>query len=107
MKLKTKKIMDYSQISKKDKQFVDGFSRFVNGGMCSAKETGRALAADHRYLVNEKGKVMFYFMEALAADWRKGRYDQRNEWACRLAAVAMDALEAQGLYYKTLENEAY
>ena len=77
--------MDYSQISEKDKQFVDVFSRFVNGGMCSAKETGRALAAD----------------------WRKGRYDQRNEWACRLAAVAMDALEAQGLYYKTLENEAY
>ena len=50
---------------------------------------------------------MFYFMETLAADWRKGRYDQRNEWACRLAAAAMDALEAQGLYYPTLENEDY
>ena len=99
--------MDYSQISEKDKQFVDEFSRFVNGGMRSAEKTGRAMAADHRYLVNEKGKVMFYFMETLAADWRKGRYDQRNEWACRLTAAAMDALEAQGLYYPTLENEDY
>ena len=72
-------IMDYSQISEKDKQFVDEFSRFVNGGMRSAEKTGRAMAADHRYLVNEKGKVMFYFMETLAADWRKGRYDRRNE----------------------------
>lgn len=30
--------MDYSQISEKDKQFVDEFSRFVNGGMCSVKK---------------------------------------------------------------------
>lgn len=30
--------MDYSQISEKDKQFVDEFSRFVNGGMRSAEK---------------------------------------------------------------------
>lgn len=95
------------QISERDRQFADEFSMFVNGRMCSAKDVGMAMAADHRYLVNEKGKVMFHFMEALAADWRKGRYDQRNEWACRLAAAAMDALKAQGLYYPVFEEENY
>ena len=60
------------QISERDRQFADEFSMFVNGRMCSAKDVGMAMAADHRYLVNEKGKVMFHFMETLAADWRKG-----------------------------------
>lgn len=99
--------MDYNQISEKDRQFVDEFSRFVNGRMCSAKNVGQAMAADHRYLVNEKAKVMFYFMETLATDWRRGSYDERNERACRLAAVAMEALEAQGLYYPALDDGNY
>ena len=96
--------MDYGQ---QQTDFRERQTVFVNGRMCSAKDVGMAMAADHRYLVNEKGKVMFHFMETLAADWRKGRYDQRNEWACRLAAAAMDALEAQGLYYPVFEEENY
>lgn len=65
----------------------------------------QALADDHRYLVNEKAKLMFYFMEQLAENWHKGRYDQRNEWACRLAAEAIDHLAENDLYH--LPEEYY
>ena len=41
---------------------------------------------------------MFSFMEQLAENWHKGRYDRRNEWACRLAAEAIDHLTENGLY---------
>ena len=48
---------------------------------------------------------MFCFMEQLAENWHKGRYDQRNEWACRLAAEAIDHLSENDLYY--LPEEYY
>ena len=73
-------------LSEKEQAFVEGFSRFVNGQMGAAAKVGDALANDHRYLVNEKGKVVFAFLERLADDYQKGRYDQRNELVCRLAA---------------------
>ena len=76
--------MEYNnQLSENDKRFADEFSNYVNGKMASPRKVGKALADDHRYLVNEKAKLMFYFMEQLAENWHKGRYDQRNEWACR------------------------
>lgn len=77
-------------LSEKEQAFVEGFSRFVNGQMGSAAKVGDALANDHRYLVNEKGKVVFAFLERLADDYQKGRYDQRNEWVCRLAAETIE-----------------
>ena len=80
--------MEYNnQLSENDKRFADEFSNYVNGKMASPRKVGKALADDHRYLVNEKAKLMFYFMEQLAENWHKGRYDQRNEWACRLATT--------------------
>ena len=73
--------MEYNnQLSENDKRFADEFSNYVNGKMASPRKVGKALADDHRYLVNEKAKLMFYFMEQLAENWHKGRYDQRNEW---------------------------
>lgn len=50
-------------ISDNDKLFADEFSRFVNGKMGSAAKTGREWANDHRFLVNEKFKVVMAFME--------------------------------------------
>lgn len=50
-------------ISENDKQFADEFSRFVNGKMGSAAKTGKEWANDHRFLVNEKFKVVMAFME--------------------------------------------
>lgn len=73
----------------------DGFSPKV----------GNALADDHRYLINEKGKVVFAFLERLANDYQKGRYDQRDEWVCRLAAETIEHLEENGMYDSTLNND--
>lgn len=95
---------DY-QLSENDRRFADEFSAFVNGKMGSSQKVGRALAVDHRYLVNQKAKVMFCFMEQLAENWHRGKYDLRNEWACRLAAEAIDHLAESGLYY--LPKEYY
>lgn len=69
--------MEYNnQLSENDKRFADEFSNYVNGKMASPRKVGKALADDHRYLVNEKAKLMFYFIEQLAENWHKGRYDQ-------------------------------
>lgn len=95
----------YNELNEKDRQFAETFSEFVNGKMSSPRKTGKELAKDHRYLVNEKAKLMFSFMEQLAEDWHRGRYDQRNEWACRLAAEAIDHLAEQKLYH--LPDEYY
>ncbi len=91
--------MDMNHMSDKDLEFVKTFSRFVNGAMFSARKTGAELANDHRYLVNEKFKVMMGFMEQLAKDYKNGHYDPRNEWACKLASTAIDSLVKNELYY--------
>lgn len=96
--------MEYNQqMTESDKRFADEFSTYVNGKMASPRKVGKALADDHRYLVNEKAKLMFYFMEQLADNWHKGRYDQRNEWSCRLAAEAIDHLAENDLYHLPVE----
>ena len=53
----------------------------------------------------KKGKVVFAFLERLADDYQKGRYDQRNEWVCRLAAETIEHLVENGMYYRTLNND--
>ena len=91
--------MEYNhQLTENDRHFVEDFSEYVNGKMASPRNVGKALADDHRYLVNEKAKLMFFFMEQLAENWHRGKYDQRNEWACRLAAEAIDHLAENGLF---------
>lgn len=91
-----------SIISENDKQFADEFSRFVNGKMRSAKKTGIELANDHRYLVQEKFKVAMYFIEQLADNYKKGYYDPRDEWACKLAAATIEHLSEKELYFPTI-----
>ena len=50
--------MEYNnQLSENDKRFADEFSNYVNGKMASPRKVGKALADDHRYLVNEKAKL--------------------------------------------------
>ena len=56
--------IDFMKIAEGDKEFVRDFENFVNG------------------------KVMLGHMKGLAHNYRKGRYDDRNEWASRLAAEA-------------------
>lgn len=73
------------ELTENEKTFVKQFSDFVNGKMCSAERVGRELAKDHRYLVNQKAKIIMYFLMQLAKDYEEGHYDERNKWACRFA----------------------
>lgn len=96
--------MIQNKISEKDKNFTELFSAFVNGKMTSPLNVGIELTHDHRYLIGEKAKIAFAFMEQLAVDYHRGYYDERNEWACRLSAAAIDHLVETNLYYPNIEN---
>ena len=70
--------MELHRLSENEQAFVECFSRFVNGQMGSAAKVGNALADDHRYLINEKGKVVFAFKKVVmtsvtsgCADWQQ------------------------------------
>ena len=43
-------------------------------------ERDKKFANDHRFLENEKFKVMMAFMEQLAVNYQKVHYDPHNEW---------------------------
>lgn len=96
--------MDYQEftgvtISAQDKAFAQEFANFVNGRMCSAENTGRELTRAHRYLQQQMFKVFIGFMRQLAYNYQKGTYDDRNEWASRLALEAYTRLIESDLIY--------
>ena len=80
------------KIADSDKAFVTEFENFVNGKVSSTERTGMAMTTMHRYLQQQAFKVMLGYMKALAHNYRKGRYDERNEWASRLADEAYSHL---------------
>ena len=96
--------MDYQElsgvtISEQDKAFAQEFANFVNGRMCSAENTGRELTGAHRYLQQQMFKVFIGFMRQLAYNYQNGYYDDRNEWASRLASEAYTHLIESDLIY--------
>lgn len=96
--------MDYKNfsgetISEQNKFFAQEFTNFVNGRMCSVDRTGKELTRAHRYLQQQMFRVFIGFMRQLAFNYQKGSYDQRNEWAYRLAATAYDRLTKENLIY--------
>lgn len=80
-------------------QFVKTESDFINGGLSHVKEVAKAMAQDHRYLVGQKAQLYIEFLKQLAIYYRKGRYDPRNEWACKCANIAINALIESGELY--------
>lgn len=60
---------------------------------------GKELTGTHRYLQQQMFKVFIGFMRQLAFNYQKGSYEQRNEWASRLAATAYDRLTEENLIY--------
>lgn len=90
--------IDYMQIAEGDKAFVAKFENFVNGNVSSTEKTGTTM---HRYLQQQAFKVFLGYMKALAHNYQKGRYDDRNEWASRLANEAYGHLVEADLIYDT------
>ncbi len=91
--------IDFMTVAEGDKAFVREFENFVNGKVSSTEKTGMAMTAMHRYLQQQAFKVFLGYMKALAHNYRKGHYDDRNEWASRLAAEAYGHLIENDLIY--------
>lgn len=91
--------IDFIGIADSDKAFVTEFENFVNGKVNSTEKTGMAMTAMHRYLQQQAFKVFLGYMKALAHNYHQGRYDERNEWASRLADEAYSHLIDNDLIY--------
>lgn len=72
-------------------------SQTVNSSRFDAKRCGEAMACDHRTLIQSKARLITEFLRVLAQHNDEGRYDLRNEGACRAARVMIDALDAAGI----------
>jgi hypothetical protein len=97
-----------NKLYEREVEFVETESSFINGKLSHVKEVAQAMAQDHRYLVQERFKLMLEYFKELAKAERKGRYDPRNEWACKCARIAIDALiESEELYIPWDEREDF
>lgn len=88
-----------NEMTEREQEFVRSESNFINGGLSHTKEVAQAMAQDHRYLVQERFKLTLEYWKQLAKNYRKGWYDPRNEWACKCASIAINALIESGELY--------
>lgn len=82
-------------------------SDLVNVTTFSPMETGVELTTDHRYLVQQEFKMFLHFIGQLSRNYDKGRYDDRNEYACKCSKVMIEALEKAELYERKFWEEKY
>ena len=85
-------------MEKRTEKFVKATEDFVNVYGAEKLEAARGLAAMHRYLVNSFFGVVLRFLGILAKNYENGQYDGRNEMACRLSKMMIDALKEKGEY---------
>ena len=96
------------QLTEHEQEFVDAETRFINGWLYHKKAVAEAMAQDHRYLLGQKTELYIEFLKAMSKYERKGLYDARDEWACKAARVAVDALvKAELLYIPYDEREEF
>jgi len=76
---------------------ADLMSQTVNSSRFDPKRCAEAMACDHRTLIQSKARLTIEFLSVLARHYDEGRYDLRNEGACRAARVMVDALDAAGV----------
>lgn len=88
-----------NRISENDQNFADAFDEFVNGKMSSPSKVAAAMGEKHRYCQNEMWKVCRAYMKELAYAYVNGRYDARNEQACKEAVAAYGELTMREIVY--------
>ena len=76
-----------------DENFGRVFEDFVNGRMSDARSVAERMSKSHRYLVQQMFSVCYEFIRILAENCDQGRYDPRNEHACKTAKKMWNALE--------------
>ncbi len=89
----------FMNIAEGDKAFVTEFENFVNGKVSSTEKTGMAMTTMHRYLQQQAFKVFLGYMKALAHNYQRGRYDERNEWASRMADLMYGTMVEDGILF--------
>lgn len=62
----------------------------VNGAICSKRKVAERMARSHRYLQGELFKLFIEYANILAKNYESGKYDARNESACKNAKTIMD-----------------
>ena len=68
-------------------------SNIFNDYICNPRVIAAYLATkEHRYLQDKEFKMMLDFIALKARDYKEGRYDTRNELACRMCNVMFDAI---------------
>jgi len=73
---------------------VAALNSFINGADSSEiAEFATDIARDHRTLVQRKFGLFLQFCKVLDADFMRGTYDARNEYACKLAHEVMKMTE--------------
>lgn len=77
---------------------ADNISEMVNKTSFNPMQVGVEMSTDHRYLINEFFKATLHFMGQLKRDYEKGKFDDRDEFACKCSKVMIDALTANNLY---------
>lgn len=77
---------------------ADKISEMANSTLFNPIEVGIELTTDHRYLINEEFQMFLHFAGQLARNYERGRYDARNEFACKSAHTMIESLEKAGLY---------
>lgn len=91
--------IDFMNIAEGDKAFVAEFENFVNGKVRSTEKTGMAMTTMHRYLQQQAFKVFLGYMKALAHNYQRGRYDDRNEWASRMADLMYGTMVEDVIFF--------
>jgi len=91
-------------LTEREQEFVQTESNFINGCLYNKRDVARAMARDHRYLVGQRGELCIEYLKVLAMYERKGWYDGRDEFACKCARVAIDALVKADLLYIPYEE---
>ena len=52
------------------------------------------MAREHRYLQQEMFKVCLEYVKILAQNAENGRFDPRNEWACKASKYMIEGLKS-------------
>ena len=63
--------------------FARQFSNYVNRCPKDLKKAAEKMSHDHRYLQNEMFKLFLEYIKILAANYERGCFDARNEYACK------------------------
>ena len=83
-------------MEKRTEDFVKATEKFINVYGAERLEAAKGWANMHRYLVNSFFGVVIRFIGILAKNYADGNYDGRNEFACRLSKIMIDALREKG-----------